>query len=274
MRTFQSPYGKAGIGILSAALALGSEKLPAAGQFAGLSVDPASASRGTKVYAASCASCHGPDGRGGQAGPDLIRSKVVLHDRVNSLHGVELGTVLRTGPDHHFDFDKSQLSDLSQFLTQNVNKTLRSGYSNEPTHLLTGDTKAGEAYFRGPGGCTQCHSTSGDLAGIAKRYDPATLQQKFIFPNSGARGSRAAARVKKVQVIVTLPSGKSFGGSLIHIDDFTVALRNDAGIYQSFSRTHGVKVKTIDPYAGHVALLDRYSDNDIHNVTTFLETLK
>jgi hypothetical protein len=80
--------------------------------------------------------------------PDLIRSPVVLDDRLNSLHGAEMATVLKTGPDHHFNFDKDQLADLSQFLLQSVDKTRRSGYSNEPTQLLSGDAKSGRGVLQ------------------------------------------------------------------------------------------------------------------------------
>ena len=53
--------------------------------------------------------------------------------------------------------------------------------------------KAGEAYFKGEGKCTQCHSATGDLAGIGRPLDPVNFQQRFMFPfgRGGARGARA-----------------------------------------------------------------------------------
>ena len=244
------------------------------GQFPTPVVVPAAAARGAKIYGNSCAKCHGADVRGTPTGPDLIRSLVVLHDRLNALHGTEMGPVLKSGPIHKFNFDKDQLLDLSQFLTQSVNKTLRSGYSNQPTNLLGGDAKAGETYFNSAGGCVKCHSVTGDLAGVGKRYDPAALQQKFLFPNGSGRGVRPVLPTKKIEVNVTLRSGKSFSGQLVRIDDFTVAFRDDAGTYHSFVRSDGVKVRTVDPFAAHIALLDKYTDADIHNLTTYLEMLK
>jgi cytochrome c oxidase cbb3-type subunit 3 len=235
--------------------------------------DPAAVDRGQKIYGGSCAKCHGADTRGTDTGPDLVRSLVVLHDRMNNLHGAELAPILQTPP-HHFSYDPEKLADLSQFLIHSVNKTLRSGYSNQPTNLLNGDAHAGEAFFNGAGGCAKCHSTTGDLAGIGKRYTPANLQQKFLFPNAGPHFGKGVPPARKTQVTVTLPSGKSISGSLIHLDDFTVALRDDHGDYQSFTRAPAVKVTTVDPYAAHVALLDRYTDADIHNLTTYLETLQ
>ena len=104
-------------------------------------VDAAFATRGSALYAASCAKCHGATVRGSSTAPDLIRSNVVLHDRFGQLHGKEFPAVLSKAP-HNFDFKEAQLADLSQFLTLSVNKILRSGYSNEPVNLMTGNAKA------------------------------------------------------------------------------------------------------------------------------------
>jgi cytochrome c oxidase cbb3-type subunit 3 len=237
-------------------------------QFPRSTVDPASAENGSKIYATNCARCHGDDTRGTATAPDLLRSLAVLHDRRETLHGKELGPLLTSGPNHNFKFSQTELADLSQFLTASINGILRSGYNSQPTNLLSGDPKAGEAYFNGAGGCSKCHSAAGDLSGLATRYTPAALQQKFLFPNYGLRIAR------KVQITVKVPSGKSYSGDLVRIDDFTVALREKSGEYHSFNRTAGTKVTTTDPFAAHADLLDKYTDTDIHNLTTYLVTLK
>ena len=63
-------------------------------------------------------------------------------------------------------------------------------------------------------------------------------------------------------------------GVLEEIDDFDVSLRDEEGHYRTFQRGPGVKVEKHDPYAGHVALLDEYTDKDIHDVVAYLETFK
>jgi cytochrome c oxidase cbb3-type subunit III len=237
-------------------------------QFPRSTVDPASAESGSKIYASRCARCHGEDARGTTTAPDLLRSLAVLHDRRQMLYGKELGPLLSSGPDHNFKFDEKELHDLSQFLTASVNGILRSGYNSQPTNLLNGDAKAGEAYFQGAGGCSKCHSATGDLAGVGRRYAPAALQQKFLFPGYGLFVRH------KVQVTVQLASGKKYTGDLVQIDDFTVTLREKTGENRSFNRTAKIKVTTEDPYEGHNDLLNHYTDADIHNLTTYLATLK
>src|SRR5205823_3637318 len=107
--------------------------------------------------------------------------------------------------------------------------------------ILVGDAKHGEAYFNGAGRCTQCHSATGDLAGIGSRYEPKTIQN-LIVSGGGGRGRRrsagAAPPVKPppTTVTVTLPSGRRVQGELDHLSAFVVALRDSAGTYHSFAR--------------------------------------
>ena len=241
---------------------------PLQAQFPQSPVDPARSESGSKIYAANCARCHGDDVRGTATAPDLLRSLAVLHDRRQMLYGKELGPLLTTLPGHNYKFSEKELGDLSQFLTASINGILRSGYDSQPKNLLSGDAKAGEAYFNGAGGCSKCHSTTGDFAGLAKRYTPAALQQKFLFPGSGLFNKT------KTQVTVKLASGKTYTGDLVRIDDFTVTLHEKSGEYRSFNRIPGINVTTVDPFAAHVALLDKYTNDDIHNLTTYLVTLK
>jgi cytochrome c oxidase cbb3-type subunit III len=246
-------------------LTLGTAALHA--QFPKSVVDPAVVTRGATVYAKDCAHCHGEDGRGTAPTPDLVRSTIVLHDRREALQGKELATYLKTTPPHSFSYDDTQAAELSQYLSQNINKILRSGYDSTPQQMLSGDATAGQAYFNGAGGCAKCHSATGDLAGIGKKYAPAVLQQRFLFP-----ASVVGTKLKPV-VTVTI-AGTKTSGELVRIDDFTVAIRDQNGALKSYNRTPGTSVTMVDPYAGHVDLLDHYTDSDIHNLTTYLDTLR
>ena len=244
-------------------------------------VDAAAADRGRTIYIAECITCHGPKARGAgdgvpesQKGPDLVRSLTLLHDR----YGNTVGPFLKKG--HPMQSGKAsssltaaQLFDLSHFLHEKLNDTLRGGPTSQILNVLTGDAAAGAAYFNGAGKCSGCHSPTGDLAGIAKKFDPPTLQQQFVFPRGGGRG-RGGPVPRPVTITVTSPSGAVVSGVLIAMDDFNVSLRDDAGDYKSFKRTPGLKVEKHDPYQAHIELLDQYTDKNIHDVVAYLETLK
>ncbi len=172
---------------------------------------------------------------------------------------------------------KTQVGDLSHFLHQRVFYTLRGGGPDlEIQNVLTGDAKAGQAYFNGEGRCSGCHSPTGDMAGIGKKYDPPTLQSKFLFPRTVGFGrpGAPARKSKPVTVTVTGANGEVTEGTLDSLDDFNVSLRDAQGEYRSFAITPALKVVKHDPYAAHIELLDRYTDKNMHDIVAYLESLK
>jgi mono/diheme cytochrome c family protein len=238
-------------------------------------VDAAAADRGRKIYAAECIHCHGTHARGTERGADLIRSVLVLRDRYGNQFGPFLrkGHPTRTTPAAQFSL--AQIQDLSHFVHHEVYQTLRSAL--EIQDVLTGDPQAGAAYFSGAGKCHTCHSPTGDLAGIGKKYDPPTLQQRFLFPRTTGFGRRrfgAGPPSEPVTVVVTPPGGPAVSGVLVHLDDFNVSLRDSSGEYHSWKRTPQLQVVKNDPYAAHIELLDQYTDKNMHDIVAYLETLK
>jgi mono/diheme cytochrome c family protein len=238
-------------------------------------VDEAAATRGRTTWTASCASCHGNDARGTDKGANLIRSTLVLHDR----NGSELGPFLKKG--HPAGAPASvtdeQAVDLANFLRQRINDSFRGSPIFTVRNILTGDKAAGEAFFKGEGGCTKCHSATGDLAGVGGKYEPVDLQQRMLFPGGGrgGRGRGAAASEKTaVTVTVTPASGQAVSGTLVEMNDFTVTLRDADGITRTFKRGPSVKVPKTDPLAAHHELLERITDKNMHDLVAYLESLK
>ena len=236
-------------------------------------VDEDAAARGKTVYIAQCITCHGTRARGGPRGADLVRSLVVLHDRYGSTIGPYLAQGHPAGKP--VTLTQEQIVDLSHFLHQQVGDTLRTGPYNNVLNILVGDPKEGKAFFYGAGGCSHCHSPTGDLAHIASKYDPPNLQLKVVFPQDRAVARNGPATPRKpLTVTVTTASGESVTGVPTELDDFNVSLFDSAGQYHSFARGPGVKVEEHDPYAAHVALLDQYTDKQMHDVVAYLETLQ
>jgi cytochrome c oxidase cbb3-type subunit 3 len=231
-------------------------------------VPPADAvERGQKQFVIQCGGCHGSDARGEDNGPDLVRSAIVLDDEQGSL----LGPVIRKGRPNEgmpaFDLSDAQVQDLAAFLRERTQAAInRNAYPLKD--LLTGDAKAGAAFFNGAGRCNSCHSPSGDLAGLAARVQPAQLQTRFLYPRGG-RGGQA----KPTTATVTPRTGPVVSGTLEFIDDFTIGLRDTEGYYRSFTRD-SVKVDIQDPLAAHAQLLRQYTDKNFHDVLAYLVTLK
>jgi mono/diheme cytochrome c family protein len=232
--------------------------------------DPAAVQQGRQIFSANCSFCHGSDARGGEGGPNLIRSQTVLDDK----NGELITTVVQNGrPDKgmpKFDLTTEQVGTIATFLHSiPVGGRARSTGTVDP---LVGDAKAGEAYFNGPGKCATCHSVSGDLAGIgAKLTDVRALQNAIL--SGEHRGE--LVEVSKKTVTVTLPAGQVIEGKLYQIDDFQVSLIDANGEYHSYPR-HGAvpKVVVTDPLQPHLDMLRTLKDDDIHNLTAYLVTLK
>jgi len=160
----------------------------------------------------------------------------------------------------------AQTYDIAEFLHARVDEAAnRFGYKMQ--NVVTGDAKAGEAYFNGAGHCGECHSVTGDLAHIGSKFDPADLQAQFLYPTERPSESRT------VTATVKTSSGESFTGVVKRMDDFNISLYDSSGAYHSWSRGE-VKVEIHDPLQGHRELLGKYTDADMHNLLAYLVTLK
>ena len=165
-------------------------------------VDPAAHDRGRALWATHCVQCHGPQARGSDTGPNIIRTKTANYDRSAAQAGSVLGPFLRAGHPTKSgtgaSFTDAEIVDLANFLRQRVNDTMRGSPVFTVGDIVTGNAGRGEAFFNGAGGCATCHTGSErSLAGIATRIPaPVDLQQRMLFPNTGGRGraGRAAAR--------------------------------------------------------------------------------
>ena len=239
--------------------------------------DPAVLENGKKTFSANCAFCHGSNAKGGESGPDLLRSLVVLHDE----NGEGIAPVVRNGrPDKgmpKFNLSTAQISEIAAFLHDQVRAAAMRG-TYQILNIVVGNPKAGEAYFNGAGRCTGCHSVTGDLAHIGSKYDAVTVQQKILMPraerNNGRR-TEGAPDTAPITASVTLPAGGTVSGRLEHIDDFNVSLIDGVGERRSFSRDGETpKVELHDPLKAHIELLKNYTDSDIHDLTAYLLTLK
>ncbi len=230
--------------------------------------DEAAAKKGEPLYKQNCSTCHGENARGSQ-GPNLVRSVAVLHDE----KGEELGPIIKGGrPQAGMPgfpaLSQDDLYNISQYLHLQVELAANRGTYGTTygalRNTVSGDPAKGEAFFKGAGGCTQCHSITGDLAKIGSKFPQASgMQSRFLWPERPG-----AAKVK-----VTTASGESIAGTVRTLSDFDISITDTAGAYRQWPRDK-VKVEIEDKMAGHRALLPKYTDADIHNLTAYLVTLK
>jgi cytochrome c oxidase cbb3-type subunit 3 len=245
--------------------------------------DQASVDRGQQLFVNQCGFCHGSNARGGSSGPDLTRSELVQSDE----GGKQFGEFLRAGrPDKGMpgfeQLSRAEVVDIATFLHAaiylNANRRLY-----QVLNIVTGDARAGEAFFSGAGKCSACHQVSGDLKGVGAKYEPVALQQKFLMPRGGrGEGPPRPAYLDKnaIRVSVTLPSKQVVKGVLVRLTDFDVTVYDpETSQMRSFFRNgpgekDAPRVDVVDPLQAHVDMWAKWTDADIHNMTAYLVGLK
>jgi len=229
--------------------------------------------RGQGLFAANCGFCHGRDAMGGETGPDLTRSTLVAED----VRGDKIIPLLHTGrvdkgmpPSTLPDADLAAIVAFVHDTKMKADSLEGNRRNVDPSDLQTGNAQAGQQYFNGAGGCATCHSATGDLAGLATRMQGLQLFQRMLYP--GGRGRGGESRGTPVATI-RLPSGETVTGKVAYKDEFTIAITDASGYYRSWP-TGKVKVTIDNPLDAHIAQLGKYTNDDLHNVLAYLQTLK
>ncbi len=272
---------------------------------------PEAITRGLDSYNKTCGYCHGEKAKGGQAGPDLIRSDVSLHDE----DGVGMAAYLK-GAVHQkavkLTLDQPVVYDIAAYIHSRISNAASQRGDGILADVVAkaGDPKAGEAWFKGGGGCTACHNVEGDFKGIGSKYDIVTLQDRVAMPargggrggpggggrgRGGAPGASGAAggfagrgpggppaaaeappaNPLAITATVTTADGKKFEGTPVRVTDFEVILRLADGTQQTWQREDGVpKVEEHDPLAKHIEILKKMTDKHMHDLTAYLATIK
>ncbi|HMF93936.1 MAG TPA: cytochrome c [Vicinamibacterales bacterium] len=242
--------------------------------------DPAAVERGQQLLSTECGFCHGANGRGGSSGPDLTRSALVQTDE----GGKQIGEFVRAGrPDRGmppFALTDAQVSDLATFLHSAIRANInRRAY--RILDILVGDPKAGEVYFNGAGRCATCHSPERDLRAVGAKYDPPTLQNRMVLPRGsvtrpGTPAPPPHADRNAIRATVTAPGAEPVTGAIVRLTDFDIVVYDAAsGQMRSWLRNGDAPTVVVsDPLQGHVDLLPKWTDTDMHNVTAYLASLK
>jgi cytochrome c oxidase cbb3-type subunit III len=238
--------------------------------FLGLGAEPdkAAAARGAPLFEQTCAFCHGPQGRGA-TGSSLLTSDVVLGDD----HGEHLTPFLKKGlPEKGMPafatMSDGELKDIAEFVHLQVEEVANRG-TYQVLNILVGKSALGQDYVAAH--CMMCH-TARTFAHIGSRFrSPEQLQRGWIWParpvNSGDNSRAYTASVK-------ILDGPTVSGRVTQVSDFRITLVDQAGKVNVIDRKPGVEVRMNDPLAAHQEMIMTLTNDDMHNVTAYLDTLK
>jgi putative heme-binding domain-containing protein len=158
--------------------------------------DPKAIAAGKGLFATSCAGCHGPTGEGGR-GPNL-------HERIawgDPLEDHALFMTIQNGiPGSDMPPTKLPESQVWQ-----ITAFVRSLTAPAIDVLPAGDPVAGEALYRGKGGCINCHRILGrggmmgpDLSNIGAMRSAEKLREAIVDPDAdGFRNYKGITVVTK-----------------------------------------------------------------------------
>jgi len=222
--------------------------------------DKVAATRGAPLFVQNCSFCHGKAARGA-TGPSLITSDRVLTDE----HGEQLVSFLRKGiPEKGMPafgtMSDQQLTDITEFLHLQVEEVANRG-TYKVLNILVGNAPKGKAYVEAH--CMSCH-TAETFAHIASKFrSPEQLQRNWIWP---AHDAEITANVKR--------SGEMIAGRVTRISDFRITLVDRSGETHTIDRGPVVEVQIKDQLAAHQEMVMTLANDDMHNVTAYLVTLK
>jgi cytochrome c oxidase cbb3-type subunit 3 len=236
--------------------------------------DPAAVARGKTLYGIHCQACHGTDLRGGDmGGPNLLRSQAALSDQSGDMIIPIIQGARQAQGMPNIGLNDEDAGAVAAYIRSVIGTIGSQGAppgQAKVLNVVVGDSTRGQAYFAAH--CSTCHSATGDLKDIASRYTEAkALQTRWML------GSReiASEQAMKATVDVTVAPGKVVSGNLVRIDDFLVTLRTKDGSERTYPRNGSIPhVVVHDPLQKHREMLPTYTDENIHDVTAYLVTLK
>ena len=148
--------------------------------------------RGKQVFSVNCGFCHGSDGRGGEGGPNLLRSPLVLADQKGEI----IYAVTRAGrPDKgmpEFDLSLDTISSIAAYPAQHSDRGCREDRLR--SELDPGrQCRGGQGVLQRQGTLQSVSFSQGDFAKIGSRLDPKTLQDNIVSAGAFNDARRAIA---------------------------------------------------------------------------------
>jgi putative heme-binding domain-containing protein len=170
---------------------------------------------GARVFASTCANCHGPDGNL-IASIDLGRGQFRRAYADNELAGIIAngipGSAMPPSPN------------LSEEQIERVVAYLRANAEPRPIAARMGDAARGKTLFEGKGECTDCHRvgvtgsrTGPDLSRIGRLRRAVDLEQSLLEPEAEVQANNRFYRV-------VTEDGQEITGRLLNHDTYTVQL--------------------------------------------------
>lgn len=212
-----------------------------------------------KLFAGTCASCHGLDGRGSERAPDIAqRQEVQRLSDAQLMRAVQEG-VPGTGMPAFHSLSISQVKGLVAYL-----RTLQ-GSKTMPR--LPGDPERGrQAFIRT--GCSECHMVAGsggflaaDLSNYGRTHSEDEIRSAITRPNQGMEAR---------SVLVKTRDGQTYSGRIRNEDNFSLQLQSRDGTFYFLTKSD---LDAIEYSSQSIMPSDygtRLSSKEVHDIISYL----
>jgi putative heme-binding domain-containing protein len=207
---------------------------------------------GQKIFASTCAGCHGLDGRGGERAPNIAQNREVqrLSD-AQVTHIVQEG-VPGTGMPAFHSLTSSDVKAVVAYL-----RTLQ---GSNKTSALPGNPVRGKTLFYGDAGCSACHMVAGnggfiasDLSAYGATHSVQEIRNAITQPGQTPDHQAQSA-------VVVVRTGQQFTGRIRNEDNFSLQLQSLDGTFHFFLKSdiERLEYKSLVPldYASRLSALD------------------
>jgi putative heme-binding domain-containing protein len=208
--------------------------------------------RGQRAFLAQCAACHGADGRGGNAGPDLSILKRANTDEA-------LYQVINKGiPGTVMPGSSSNSAGIWQLVA-----FVRSIAASRQVQA-SGNASRGEALYRNQG-CYQCHeATAPDLFAAARTRTLNELRESILNP-------QAEVHDRYWRLRATMLDGQTAAGQRLNEDTETIQFRTAQGQLKTLRRNQ-IKELTWDKSSPMPAYRDKLTTQQLDDLLAYLLT--
>ena len=217
---------------------------------------------GKQIFAASCAACHGLDGRGGERAPDIATRRETQRLSNLKLARVVDAGVPGTGMPSFHSLGASAIKSVVSYLRtlQGVGKSAS----------LPGNPQKGESIFFAKKGCSDCHMVGGkggflaaDLSSYGHTHSVEEIREMITNPDSMRKAD------DKIVLAVTR-DGTKYAGFVRNEDNFSLQVQTIDGSFhflmKSDLQTLERRAQSVMPAGYHSALGNR----DLDDVISFL----
>ena len=192
-----------------------------------------------KLFQATCAGCHGLDGKGGERGPDIATRQEVLRLRDREILKILHDGITAAGMPSFAALGPEKLSALLAHL--------RVLQGKDASAALPGDPKLGKIIFFGKARCSECHmvrGAGGFLGGDLTRYGaslaPVEIRRAITEFGKDPTPLRNG-------VTVSLANGQTLKGVIRNEDNFSMQLQSPDGDFHFLQKSEIAKTEILNP---------------------------